>query len=68
MSNSALINVEAGQGTAVTKDQTQPRTDLKILCFNLEHLSPLTQFLFCCTGVFFFFLIYGYCQVSSAGG
>ena len=37
-------------------------TEVKILCFDLTYYNGTTQFLLCCTGVFFFYLMYGYMQ------
>nr|CAD7446238.1 unnamed protein product [Timema bartmani] len=36
--------------------------DLNILAFNIGHLNHTLQFLICCTGVFVFYLVYGYLQ------
>lgn len=36
--------------------------EVRILCLDLTHYNPTTQFLLCCLGVFFFFLLYGYLQ------
>ena len=56
-SKSVKINI------SMTEDETK-KQELKILCFDLSLLPTLAQFLLCCGGVFFFFLIYGYCQVK----
>ncbi len=40
------------------------KPDLKVMCINLALLSPHAQFFTCVAGVFFFYLIYGYFQVS----
>nr|CAD7454045.1 unnamed protein product [Timema tahoe] len=39
--------------------------DLNILAFNIGHLNHTLQFLICCTGVFVFYLVYGYLQVGA---
>lgn len=46
-----------------TKGEEEP-LELRILFFDLSKLPPWAQFLICCGGVFFFYLIYGYFQVS----
>jgi solute carrier family 35 (adenosine 3'-phospho 5'-phosphosulfate transporter), member B3 len=35
-------------------------SNLKILCFTIENLSPKSEFLICCGLVFVYYLIYGY--------
>lgn len=37
-------------------------TEVRILCLDLSHYNATTQFLVCCAGVFFFYLMYGYLQ------
>lgn len=51
-----LLSIESMNGNANTKHAT------KILCFDLTQCSNQMQFLLCCTGVFGFYLIYGYLQ------
>lgn len=36
--------------------------EIKIFCLDLTFYNSTTQFLLCCFGVFFFFLLYGYMQ------
>jgi solute carrier family 35 (adenosine 3'-phospho 5'-phosphosulfate transporter), member B3 len=36
------------------------RSNLKILCFAIENLSPKSEFLICCGLVFVYYLLYGY--------
>lgn len=36
--------------------------EVKVLCIDLTHYNGTTQFLLCCAGVFFFYLMYGYMQ------
>lgn len=72
MANQSLVNntIYLGQGTggrinipfpdAVPETHPQPR--LKIFCFDITLLSPTSQFLACCAGVFVLYLIYGYLQ------
>ncbi|XP_033214474.1 adenosine 3'-phospho 5'-phosphosulfate transporter 2 isoform X2 [Belonocnema kinseyi] len=44
-----------------SKNAESPK-EIKILCFNLSHCSVQTQLFFCCIGVFFFYILYGYLQ------
>jgi hypothetical protein len=37
---------------------------VKVLGFDLSQFSQTLQFIICCIAVFFFYLIYGYMQVS----
>lgn len=39
-------------------------TEIKILWFDIGHLNQTQQVLVCSTGVFVFYLMYGYLQVS----
>lgn len=36
--------------------------EIKVLCIDLTYYNSTTQFLLCCAGVFFFYLMYGYMQ------
>lgn len=54
-SNNTAISTISNNGKGKTEE-------LKILCFDLTHYNNTTQFLLCCTGVFFFYLMYGYLQ------
>lgn len=38
--------------------------EVKILFYDISNFSPLAQLLMCSTGVFAFYLMYGYMQVS----
>jgi adenosine 3'-phospho 5'-phosphosulfate transporter B3 len=38
-------------------------SEVKVLFYDIRHLSPLSQLLICSCGVFIFFLMYGYMQV-----
>lgn len=38
-------------------------SEVKILFYDIRHLSPLSQLLICSCGVFIFYLMYGYMQV-----
>lgn len=39
-----------------------PGSPIRILCLDLTPYAASTQFICCCTGVFFFYLLYGYMQ------
>jgi len=39
-------------------------SEVKILFYDIRHLSPLSQLLTCSCGVFIFYLMYGYMQVT----
>lgn len=39
-------------------------SEVKILFYDIRHLSPLSQLLVCSCGVFIFYLMYGYMQVT----
>ena len=43
----------------------EKNADMTVLCFNLRTMPRPAQFIICCSGVFFFYLVYGYFQVSS---
>ena len=45
--------------------ESQNGVEFKILCLDLKSFPAYVQFLLCCSAVFVFYLIYGYCQVSS---
>lgn len=47
--------------SGISKPSTNPN-EVRILCIDLTHYNATTQFLVCCGGVFFFFLMYGYLQ------
>lgn len=53
------VHVES-LNNAVKKSQI--RNEVKILCFDLSNASQKAQLLWCCVGVFFFYLLYGYLQ------
>lgn len=48
--------------------QPEQPQDLTVLCLNLKELPKSGQLLVCAGGVFLFFLIYGYFQVSQGPG
>lgn len=39
-------------------------SEVKILFYDIRHLSPLSRLLVCSCGVFIFYLMYGYMQVT----
>lgn len=43
-------------------DQKNGLVEIKVLCIDLTYYNATTQFLLCCAGVFFFYLLYGYMQ------
>ncbi|ELU03367.1 hypothetical protein CAPTEDRAFT_169370 [Capitella teleta] len=47
---------------AEEEKRDEAKLELRILCFDLSALPAWGQFLVCCFGVFFFYLIYGYFQ------
>lgn len=49
---------------AAAKERRQiEELDFRFLCIDFRTLPGYMQFLTCCGGVFFFYVIYGYCQV-----
>ena len=42
----------------------KPKHELVVLGVSLDHFSSTLQLLICCSGVFVFYLIYGYVQVG----
>jgi len=57
------ITIDIDDAAAKERRQIE-ELDFRFLCIDLRILPGYLQFLTCCGGVFFFFLIYGYCQVS----
>ena len=57
------ITIDIDDAAAKERRQIE-ELDFHFLCIDLRTLPGYLQFLTCCGGVFFFFLIYGYCQVS----
>lgn len=59
------ISITIDIDDAAAKERRQiEELDFRFLCIDLRTLPAYLQFLTCCGGVFFFYLIYGYCQVS----
>ena len=46
----------------------KPKHELVVLGVSLDHLSSTLQLLICCSGVFVFYLIYGFVQVGTRTG
>ncbi len=46
-----------------TEQNEEVKPEVKLLFLDLSPYQPSVQFLMCCSGVFCFYLIYGYCQV-----
>lgn len=60
------ISITIDVDDAAAKERRQiEELDFRFLCIDLRTFPGYVQFLTCCGGVFFFYLIYGYCQVSS---
>jgi len=57
------ITIDIDDAAAKERRQIE-ELDFRFLCIDLRTLPGYLQFLTCCGGVFFFYLIYGYCQVS----
>ena len=72
-SNSKSVTIDLGnhaQGINGSKmsgtgGEPQATEELMVLCINLKALPRTLQFCVCAGGVFFFYLIYGYFQVSN---
>lgn len=50
------------QKTKQYDGQKNGLVEIKVLCIDLTYYNSTTQFLLCCAGVFFFYLMYGYMQ------
>lgn len=49
-------------GKQLKSDGPDKSDDLKILWFDISHLSSVNQFFVCCLAIFIFYLLYGYLQ------
>jgi len=56
------ITIDIDDAAAKERRQIE-ELDFRFLCIDLRTLPGYLQFLTCCGGVFFFYLIYAYCQV-----
>lgn len=59
------VLIEKPQGGS-TQHSKNYDSKVKVLCFDISHLSQTIQFIICCSAVFFFYIIYGYMQVNIA--
>jgi len=57
------ITIDIDDAAAKERRQIE-ELEFRFLCVDLRILPGYLQFLTCCGGVFFFYLIYAYCQVS----
>ena len=67
-SSSTVVHIDRATemtGARVDLLRVEGASKLVILGLSLESLSKSGQFFVCCSGVFMFYLIYGYVQVSS---
>ena len=73
-SNTKLMSVKVeslGQGASSPghfgpeKAPSISKQQLVIIGVSLDHLSRSTQLLICCSGVFVFYLVYGFVQVDA---
>lgn len=55
------ITIDIDDAAAKERRQIE-ELDFRFLCIDLRTLPGYLQFLTCCGGVFFFFVVYGYCQ------
>ncbi len=69
-SNPKLMSVKVeglDRGSSISGSERPPnisKQQLVIIGVSLDHLSRSTQLFICCSGVFVFYLIYGYVQVG----
>ena len=65
MSRKKPMSITIDIDDAAAKERRQiEELDFRFLCIDMRTLPGYLQFLTCCAGVFFFYLIYGYCQVT----
>lgn len=58
------ISISIPSSTEVMSPHIKSVEELRVLGINLSSLSAPTQFFICVAGVFFFYLMYGYLQVT----
>ena len=69
-SNSSLVDMTSADKMSAVIDMQKPEAmearheEIRLLFMDITHLSRTAQFLLLCTATFFFFLIYGYMQVT----
>jgi hypothetical protein len=57
-------DVKVQIGNANIDENEKINTEVKILFYDISNFSPVSQLLMCSTGVFVFYLMYGYMQVQ----
>lgn len=58
----SVLPTTFNQKTKTYDGQKNGLVEIKVLCIDLTYYNSTTQFLLCCSGVFFFYLMYGYMQ------
>lgn len=58
------ISISVPSATEVMSPHIKSVEDLRVLGINLSSFGTVAQFFICVTGVFVFYLVYGYLQVS----
>jgi hypothetical protein len=58
------LDVKVQIGNADTDKDEKRNSEVKILFYDISSFSPVSQLLICSTGVFAFYLMYGYMQVQ----
>ena len=61
------ISISIPASTEVMSPHIRSVDELRVLGLNLSSFNTPTQFMVCVAGIFLFYLIYGYLQVSRAG-
>jgi hypothetical protein len=62
--NSNNLDMKVYIENANIEKNEKANCEVKILCYDISNFSQLSQLLICSTGVFAFYLLYGYMQVS----
>lgn len=58
------ISITVPSTTEVMSPHIKSVEELRVLGINLSNFNTPTQFFICVAGVFFFYLVYGYLQVT----
>lgn len=58
------LDVKVHVGDANIDKNEKINSEVKILFYDISDFRPVPQFLICSTGVFVFYLMYGYMQVQ----
>lgn len=61
--NSNNLDMKVHIENASTEKNEKVNYEVKILFYDISNFSQLSQLLMCSTGVFVFYLLYGYMQV-----